>query len=84
MSVSYKHCTEESGMKISVLGNGHVGSAVFERLKQMRELSEIMLIGRNEDKILGEIEIIRMRKSLIFFQHPKLTVGAMRKSLIPT
>ncbi|HOH28005.1 MAG TPA: hypothetical protein PL032_13620 [Syntrophorhabdus sp.] len=66
-------------MKISVLGNGHVGSAVFERLKQMRELSEIMLIGRNEDKILGEIEDYKDAEVFDILPTPKVDGGGYEK-----
>ena len=43
-------------IKISVIGNGHVGMAVFGRLIYMQGLNELALIGRNVKKVTGEVE----------------------------
>jgi L-lactate dehydrogenase len=42
-------------MKISVIGNGHVGMAVFGRLIYMQGVNELALIGRNVKKVQGEV-----------------------------
>lgn len=45
-------------MKVAVVGAGHVGLAVFGRLKSMAEINELVLIGADfeKDKVQGEIE----------------------------
>lgn len=42
-------------MKIAVIGNGNVGMAVFKELQNLREVHEIVLVGRNKEKIEAEI-----------------------------
>ena len=45
-------------MKVAVVGAGHVGLAVFGKLKSMAEINELVLIGADfeKDKVQGEIE----------------------------
>ena len=42
-------------MKVAVIGYGNVGMAVFSAMLQMREIQELVLVGRNQDKINGEL-----------------------------
>ena len=43
-------------MKVAVIGNGNVGMATFKELLKMREISDLVLIGRNKEKLNAEIE----------------------------
>lgn len=42
-------------MKVAVIGNGNVGLAVFRELQRQNEINELVLVGRNEKKISGEV-----------------------------
>ncbi|MDO4177086.1 MAG: hypothetical protein Q4D99_06400 [Bacillota bacterium] len=42
-------------MKVAVIGYGKVGMAVFSVLTSMREIDELVLVGRNQTKIQGEL-----------------------------
>lgn len=43
-------------MKVSVIGNGNVGMALYAYLKNFREIDQLVLVGRNSEKVKGEIE----------------------------
>ena len=43
-------------MKAAIIGNGNVGMATFKELLKMREFQELVLIGRNQDKLKAEID----------------------------
>lgn len=43
-------------MKVAVIGYGNVGMAVFNSLLHMPEINDLVLVGRNQNKIKGEIE----------------------------
>ncbi len=62
-------------MKVGVIGNGHVGLDVFRELLQVRYVSEVVLIGRNEEKVLGEIEDCRDAAALRPFPTPRISGG---------
>lgn len=42
-------------MKVAVIGYGKVGMAVFSALIDMQEINELVLVGRNQTKIQGEL-----------------------------
>ena len=42
-------------MKVVVIGSGKVGSAIVENLIRVQGLSNITLIGRNPERLLGEV-----------------------------
>lgn len=42
-------------MKVAVIGYGAVGMAVFSTLLDLGEIEELVLVGRNEEKIKGEL-----------------------------
>lgn len=43
-------------MKVTVIGNGNVGKAVFRELQNFREINELALVGRNAAACLAEAE----------------------------
>ena len=42
-------------MRVAVIGNGNVGMAVFRELQKLWEINELVLVGRNIEKIKAEI-----------------------------
>ena len=42
-------------MKVAIIGYGNVGMAVFNQLLRMPEIHELVLCGRNRDRIEGEL-----------------------------
>lgn len=42
-------------MKAAVIGNGNVGMAVFRELQKLREVNELVLVGRNQEKLQAEL-----------------------------
>lgn len=62
-------------MKVSIIGNGNVGLAVLANLKQMKEISEIALIGRSMNVIKAEIDDYKDANVLDFAPSAKLSYG---------
>ena len=67
-------------MKVAVIGNGNVGMATFRELQKYREIRELVLIGRNQDKIAGEIEDFRDADILQTSPAAKLSYGGYDKT----
>ncbi len=66
-------------MKVAVIGNGNVGMATFRELQRMYEIQELVLIGRNLEKIAGEIEDFRDADCLSLHPTAKLSYGGYDK-----
>ena len=62
-------------MKAAVIGNGNVGMATFRELQKQREIQEIVLIGRNQEKLRAEIEDFLDAEALSTAPTAKLSYG---------
>lgn len=62
-------------MKVAVIGNGNVGMATFKELLKMREIRELVLIGRNQEKLKAEIEDFLDAQTLSTTPIAKLSYG---------
>lgn len=62
-------------MKVAVIGSGNVGMAVFANLKQISGIGELVLIGRNVEKVRGEVNDYLDASVLDFRPSPKLSYG---------
>lgn len=67
-------------MKVGVIGNGKVGLAVYRELQDVREVSEVVLIGRNPEKIRGEVEDYRDAALLRNYPSPRFSGGGYEMS----
>ena len=66
-------------MKVAVIGNGNVGMATFKELQKLREINELVLIGRNQEKIAAEIEDFLDAQILTTTPTAKLSSGGYEK-----
>ena len=62
-------------MKVAVIGNGNVGMATFRELQKQREIQELVLTGRNQEKLQAEIEDFLDAEALTTSPTAKLTFG---------
>ncbi len=62
-------------MKVAVIGNGNVGMATFKELQRQREIQELVLIGRDQEKLQAEIEDFLDAEALATLPTAKLTFG---------
>ena len=62
-------------MKVAVIGNGNVGMATFRELQKQREIQELVLIGRSQEKLQAEIEDFMDAEALATVPTVKLTYG---------
>ena len=62
-------------MKIAVIGNGKVGLAVFRELQEIRGVTEVVLVGRNPKKVLGEVDDYRDAAVLRDYPSPRFSCG---------
>ena len=60
-------------MKVAVIGNGNVGMATFRELQKQREIQELVLIGRSQEKLQAEIEDFMDAEALATVPTVKLT-----------
>ncbi|MBR1797001.1 MAG: L-lactate dehydrogenase [Clostridiales bacterium] len=67
-------------MKAAVIGNGNVGMATFRELQKLREIQELVLIGRNQEKLSAEIEDFLDAEVLTTTPTAKLTYGGYEKT----
>lgn len=67
-------------MKVAVVGNGKVGMATFRELQSFNEIDEIALIGRNLEKIKGEIDDYKDSSILRNGATPKLSGGGYEQT----
>ena len=51
-------------MKVAVVGNGNVGLAVFRELQNLRQISEIVLVGRKAGKLKADVIIYGAAQAL--------------------
>jgi len=66
-------------MKVAVIGNGNVGMATFKELQKLREIQELVLIGRNQEKLAAEIEDFLDAQTLTPTPTARLTSGGYEK-----
>lgn len=62
-------------MKIAVLGDGNVGRAVFRELQNVSNINEIVLIGRNPERLEAEVSDYLDAIVLRGFTLPHLSYG---------
>ncbi|MBR1854439.1 MAG: L-lactate dehydrogenase [Lachnospiraceae bacterium] len=62
-------------MKVAVIGNGNVGMATFRELQKQREIQELVLIGRSQEKLQAEIEDFLDAEALATAPTAKLGYG---------
>ena len=67
-------------MKVAVIGNGNVGMATFRELHKLREVQELVLIGRNQEKLAAEIEDFLDADILATAPTSKLSYGGYDKT----
>lgn len=67
-------------MKVSVIGNGHVGMAAFSALKNVRGIDELALVGRNVNVVQAEVEDFLDARILDYIPSPNLIGGGLEKS----
>lgn len=66
---------------MGVIGNGHVGLAVFRELQDVREVSEIVLIGRDPQKVQAEVDDYRDAAILRNYPSPRFSSGGYDKTV---
>ena len=66
-------------MKAAVIGNGNVGMATFKELQKLREIQELVLIGRNQEKLAAEIDDFMDAQILTTTPTAKLSYGGYDK-----
>ena len=62
-------------MKIAVIGDGKVGLAVLRELQEIRGVSEIVLVGRNLNKVQGEVDDYKDASVLKDYPSPRFSSG---------
>ena len=67
-------------MKVAVIGNGNVGMATFKELLKLREIQELVLIGRNQERLHAEIEDFLDANILSTEPTAKLSYGGYEKT----
>jgi len=67
-------------MKVAVVGNGNVGLATFRELQNITEIEEIVLVGRNVEKVKAEVEDYLDASMLRVRPCPKMTAGGYEKT----
>ena len=67
-------------MKIAVIGNGKVGLAVFRELQEIRGVTELVLVGRNQNKLRGEVDDYLDAAVLRDYPSPKYSYGGYDKT----
>lgn len=67
-------------MKVAVIGNGNVGMATFSELLRMPEFEEVVLVGRNMERIRAEIDDYSDAQILHFAPSAKISGGGYEKT----
>jgi len=62
-------------MKVAVVGNGNVGMATFQVLQNIQRIDELVLVGRNIEKVHGEVDDFKDAQVMRSIPGPKLSFG---------
>ncbi len=62
-------------MKVSIVGMGAVGTEIFGHLVSMAEVAEIVAIGRNRERVEGEVLDFSHTTSFTYAKNPRMVVG---------